>query len=566
MADDFHSHNNAALLSLLANGAQTNADFDFGKINKSYWEGLDQNFKNNLRDKLAAGLPKGPDGLPDYGQTGKILIEGGQFEPGINAAKLGIEQDKMNFGKGQSAGIQNFEGGGQPQQAPNLPSSLNRSGMAVVERPLNKGGEVRGATGPTSTGGDQVAGGSGLVTPVQFLDQLGIPPGYNREKGITTFRKFGINPDQTFDPNDPTIVKRLGPAMQLLKGSGQVQPPQPGDNPPQGQPQPQMGPQGGPQGAVALPPQGLPQVRIQSPPVAQGSQPAPVTNTLTATGAPQAPSRAQQGIAFYSGIMSDPRSPENNVAFAKARLEALQADKALTPEEKNYAQHVLQGYKGTMKDLHDEEDSKASQRAILTTSLLPKIDKSQEGATAARDDINSIHRARTELDAKGGVFSGSKADVKLYLSKAAELLGVPASDKIANTEAYGAAIGQRVASMVKAFGSGTAISDGDRRFAAAMAGGQVTLDEKSMRRILDIGEQAARGKIDIHNSLVDHTLSANEELKSAKDAYVVKAPGEYQKPAKADPYEKAREAIKAGAPRDAVMKRLKEFGHDPGKI
>ena len=90
MADEFHSHNNAALLSLLANGAQTNADFDFGKINKSYWEGLDQSFKNDFRDKLAAGLPKGPDGLPDYGQTAKILIEGGQFEPGLKAGELGI--------------------------------------------------------------------------------------------------------------------------------------------------------------------------------------------------------------------------------------------------------------------------------------------------------------------------------------------------------------------------------------------------------------------------------------------------------------------------------------------
>jgi hypothetical protein len=133
---------------------------------------------------------------------------------------------------------------------------------------------------------------------------------------------------------------------------------------------------------------------------------------------------------------------------------------------------------------------------------LPRIDKSQETATAARDDIDSIHRARVSLDKPGGIINGAFADKRLFLAKAANLLGVPNADKINNTEAYGAAIGQRVASMVKAFGSGTAISDGDRRFAAAMAGGNIELDEKSMRRILDIGEKAARGKIDYHNALL----------------------------------------------------------------
>jgi hypothetical protein len=183
-----------------------------------------------------------------------------------------------------------------------------------------------------------------------------------------------------------------------------------------------------------------------------------------------------------------------------------------------------------LKESLDRTDENTTQRDILTKSLIPRIDKSQETATAARDDIDAIHRARGELDRKGGVFSGAYADQKLYMAKAAELLGIQNADKIQNTEAYGAAIGSRVASMVKAFGSGTAISDGDRRFAAAMAGGQVTLDEGSMRRILEIGEKAARGKIDYHNQFVDKVVKANEGLNSARDSFVVKAPGQYQKP------------------------------------
>jgi hypothetical protein len=361
-------------------------------------------------------------------------------------------------------------------------------------------------------------------------------------------------------------------------------------------------------------PPGTPQQQPIPPVVAQSTQqgqpvpqpqavPAPVTDRVTTTAPPAVPSQTDKAIAFYSKIMSDPRSPKQNVELAKVRLEALQKSAELTPEQKNYAQAVTQGYKGTMQDYQsaveaqkaraenekltptqreyaqavrqgfkgtledylNRTDENTTQRDILTKSLLPKIDASQEKAVAARDDIDSIHRARQELDQKGGVFSGAFADKRLYLAKVASFLGIPDADKITNTEAYGAAIGQRVASMVKAFGSGTAISDGDRRFAAAMAGGQVTLDERSMRRILDIGEKAARGKIDNHNKLVDNTIAANDALKPARDSYLVKAPGEYQKAA-SDPYEKARAAIAAGAPRDAVAQRLKQSGYDPGKL
>jgi hypothetical protein len=39
----------ADITQLLANAADTKADFDFGKLNKSYWEGKDQFAKNDLR-------------------------------------------------------------------------------------------------------------------------------------------------------------------------------------------------------------------------------------------------------------------------------------------------------------------------------------------------------------------------------------------------------------------------------------------------------------------------------------------------------------------------------------
>jgi hypothetical protein len=37
----------ADITQLLANAADTKADFDFGKLNKSYWDGKDQFAKND---------------------------------------------------------------------------------------------------------------------------------------------------------------------------------------------------------------------------------------------------------------------------------------------------------------------------------------------------------------------------------------------------------------------------------------------------------------------------------------------------------------------------------------
>lgn len=314
---------------------------------------------------------------------------------------------------------------------------------------------------------------------------------------------------------------------------------------------------------------GIGQVVQQQPQTAQAAPPQPQA-PATAQVAPDFNSRfsaARPGQADaeltrlrYLAGSTDKGTAEAARAELKIRLEGQQPPN----EVKLYNQAVSQGFKGTFEDWQNRTDDNTTQRDILTKSIIPRIDASQATATAARDDIDSIHRARSELDKPGGVINGAFADKRLFLAKAANLLGVPNAEKINNTEAYGAAIGQRVASMVKAFGSGTAISDGDRRFAAAMAGGNIELDEKSMRRILDIGEKAARGKIDYHNTFVDKVVNANDGLKSARDTFTVKAPDAYQKAS--DPYEKARAAIASGAPRDAVAQRLKQSGYDPGKL
>jgi hypothetical protein len=469
-------------------GASSRADFSgLSKIFDSYYKGRDEFAKNDLRDAFKGGVPTLPDGSIDYATMQRTLYQKGALDQGNALSGISARA-------GELAALDRADGQAAPQTIVSPPSA-NRSASAVVAPPLNKGGVSQSSAPQASPGGDQPGSIVGAVSAAGIPDELAGPV----IQQLSALAK--TDPNAALPPDVAQRIQQVAQAAAQRMKTGQT--PQPTGIQPQ-----QAAPQAPPvmaQSQPAPPPQGF-----QPPPNVVAAQNDPILKRLTLLSASQ-----DKQIA----------------AAAKVRLESYLKDRELTGPLKEYQAATKQGFKGTFEDWQNRADENTTERDILTKSLLPKIDKSQETAVAARDDITAIHRSREELDQKGGVFSGAFADKKLYLAKVAEALGVPDAGAIKNTEAYGAAIGSRVASMVKAFGSGTAISDGDRRFAAAMAGGQVTLDEKSMRRILDIGEQAARGKIEQHNTLADKIVGANKAMKDARDTYIVQPPGAYKKPA-----------------------------------
>jgi hypothetical protein len=129
----------ADITQLLANAADTKADFDFGKLNKSYWEGKDQFAKNELRDAFREGVPLGPDGQPDFAAMAKTLFQKGGLEQGVAASNLDISRQQLKNGQALAEKLGQMEGGGQP--APIVsPPSANRGASVPVAPPLNRGG------------------------------------------------------------------------------------------------------------------------------------------------------------------------------------------------------------------------------------------------------------------------------------------------------------------------------------------------------------------------------------------------------------------------------------------
>jgi hypothetical protein len=195
------------------------------------------------------------------------------------------------------------------------------------------------------------------------------------------------------------------------------------------------------------------------------------------------------------------------------------------------------------------------------------IDQAKTAQSSA-DQVRSIHDARRALDSPGGVITGFKANDRLALKQLAEMFGVD-SRGVENTQTFNAAMKPVI--MASLGGSlGTGISNADRDFLQRASGADVTLDEKAIRRILDINEKIARERIDRHNSNADEYIQANPTLAKVSPTLKVKMPGDYAPPSSTtsneDPLALARDAIARGAPRAAVLQRLRDSGINPAGL
>ena len=174
-------------------------------------------------------------------------------------------------------------------------------------------------------------------------------------------------------------------------------------------------------------------------------------------------------------------------------------------------------------------------------------DQFVEGAAAARasaDTVRSIQNARSKLDAPGGIFSGQWANQQLALQKVGAFFGAANPDAITNTETFRTQIKPIVLETVKGLGAGSGISNADRDFAQQAVGGDITLNESTIRRVLDITERAARAKVSRHNSMADQMLATQPDLKQLAPMLRVSepeamAPAANPGPARAAPYDRS---------------------------
>lgn len=129
-------------------------------------------------------------------------------------------------------------------------------------------------------------------------------------------------------------------------------------------------------------------------------------------------------------------------------------------------------------------------------NLFAQRQLAQDAATS----LLGIGETRKLLDA--GMKTGKFANFETGLGAVLHELGISYKEgEVENAQAFVAAQAKQVASLVKSFGAGTGLSDADREFSIQAAGGDITMNEKSIRKILDINERAALNVIKNYKDL-----------------------------------------------------------------
>lgn len=150
------------------------------------------------------------------------------------------------------------------------------------------------------------------------------------------------------------------------------------------------------------------------------------------------------------------------------------------------------------------------------------VEESAKGARAAATGLAGLGEAKRALDA--GIISGAGANERLGLQKVGALLGLANSDSIQNTETFRAAIAPQVAAMLKSTVGTANISNSDREFAEKAAGGNITLDAGSIRRLIDIMERAGSATVKAHSDRLDAIYPDDPKFKRERALFGVPMP------------------------------------------
>jgi len=191
----------------------------------------------------------------------------------------------------------------------------------------------------------------------------------------------------------------------------------------------------------------------------------------------------------------------------------------------------------------------------LVKGITDNILETSKAAESAAETIRNVQTARTEFDA--GIVSGIQAPVELQLRKVLTAFGVN-DPKVSATEAFRARMSPVVLELVRGLGAGTSISNADREFAEKAAGGDITLDNASIARLLEITDRMAREKLQRSNQRVSRGLSRDPEAMKYEDFLVIAEPPPYTPPAPAAPA--------AGAAAGAEQPRVRRWNPATGRL
>jgi len=164
----------------------------------------------------------------------------------------------------------------------------------------------------------------------------------------------------------------------------------------------------------------------------------------------------------------------------------------------------------------DNGGGNAFGKAVASTRA-DVLKDSFKNAQTLPQTLASIDTASAALQA--GVKSGAAGEIALAMAKVGKSLGLGDVDPaIANTEQYRSSVAQSVLKVLEKL---KPASDTDVQFAKEVAGGQITLDDQTMMRLLDTAKAATWNSYLQHDDLIKRNMAAPGGADAGLDVFKV---------------------------------------------
>ena len=159
---------------------------------------------------------------------------------------------------------------------------------------------------------------------------------------------------------------------------------------------------------------------------------------------------------------------------------------------------------------------------LLPKDIYASLSKQKDVAASAMNAMSSYEDSLKLLEGK--IFTGAAANANVALAKVGEVFGIK-SEELENTQVLQARLAIPVFSLVKQLGAGTGISNADREYAEMAAGGKITLNKQSIKRLVEIGQKASRSAISSYQETLDDVYPAdNKEFAQARASLKLRKP------------------------------------------
>ena len=155
------------------------------------------------------------------------------------------------------------------------------------------------------------------------------------------------------------------------------------------------------------------------------------------------------------------------------------------------------------------DNTNKEQKQALAKAGVDNFIKMGEKARSAVRTLDTIDRQLARV--KGGIPTGIAANIEVTLRQIGQAIGMPYDPKLVDSQNYMQEVAELVKQEIKAFGSGTSITDADREYTQNMVGGDARVQAEALIKLLNIRRRGMVQTIEDYNAIRKGYSNANLE-------------------------------------------------------